>query len=79
MHDCIMDLRKWMIRFRLMLNYNKTEFLLLGTKQQLAKVDINSIAVDESVLNTKPVVTRIWVPGLTLNLICLLILASSVA
>ena len=29
--DCIMDLRKWMIRDRLMLNDDKTEFLLLGS------------------------------------------------
>ena len=36
-----------MIRNRLMLNDDKTEFLLLGTKQQLAKVDINSITVGE--------------------------------
>ena len=32
--DCIMDLRKWMIKDRLMLSDDKTEFLLLGTKQQ---------------------------------------------
>ena len=57
--DCIMDLRKWMIRDRLMLNDDKTEFLLLGTKQQLAKVDINSITVGESVVNTKPVVRNL--------------------
>ena len=54
-----MDLRKWMIRDRLMLNDDKTEFLLLGTKQQLAKVDINSITVGESVVNTKPVVRNL--------------------
>ena len=59
MCDCIMDLRKWMIRDRLMLNDDKTEFLLLGTKQQLAKVDINSITVGESVVNTKPVVRNL--------------------
>ena len=57
--DCIMNLRKWMIRDRLMLNDDKTEFLLLGTKQQLAKVDINSITVGESVVNTKPVVRNL--------------------
>ena len=45
--DCIMDLRKWMTRHRLMLYDDKTEFLLLGTKQQLANVDINSITVGE--------------------------------
>ena len=57
--DCIMDLRKWMIGDRLMLNDDKTEFLLLGTKQQLAKVDINSITVGGSVVNTKPVVRNL--------------------
>ena len=57
--DCIMDLRNWMIRDRLMLNDDKTEFLLLGTKQQLAKFDINSITVGESVVNTKPVVRNL--------------------
>ena len=55
MCDCIMDLRKWMIRDRLMLNDDKTEFLLLGTMQQLAKVDINSITVGDFVVDTKPV------------------------
>ena len=53
--DCIMDLRKCMIRDRLMLNNDKTEFLLLGSKQKLGKVDINSITTGESVVNTKPV------------------------
>ena len=57
--DFIMDLRKWMIGDRLMLNDDKTEFLLLGTKQQLAKVDTNSITVGESVVNTKPVVRNL--------------------
>ena len=57
--DCIMDLRKWMIRHRLMLYDDKTQFLLLGTKLQLAKVDINSITVSESVVNTKPVVRNL--------------------
>ena len=59
MCDCIMDLRKWMIRDRLMLNDDKTEFLLLGTMQQLAKVDINSITVDDFVVDTKPFVRNL--------------------
>ena len=42
-----------------MLNDDKTEFLLLGTKQQLAKVDINSTTVGESVVNTKRVVRNL--------------------
>ena len=48
-----------MIRDRLMFNDDKAEFLLLGTWQQLAKVDINSITVGESVVNTKPVVRNL--------------------
>ena len=39
-----------------MLNDDKTEFLLLGTKQQL---DINSTTVGESVVNTKRVVRNL--------------------
>ena len=42
-----------------MLNDNKTEFLLLGTKQQLAKVGISSITVGESIVNTKPIVRNL--------------------
>ena len=49
-----------------MLKDDKTKFLLLGTKQKLAKDDINYITL-----------SGIKVPGLILNLVCLLILASS--
>ena len=42
-----------------MLKNDKTEFLFLVSKQQLAKVDINSITVGESVVNTKPVVRNL--------------------
>ncbi|CAH3184142.1 unnamed protein product, partial [Porites evermanni] len=50
--DCIMDLRKWMIRDRLMLHDDKTEFLLLGTKQKLDKVDINRITAVHGIAPT---------------------------
>ena len=42
-----------------MLNDDKTQFLRLSNKQQLAKVDINNITVGESVVNTKPIVTNL--------------------
>ena len=45
MTDCIRDITSWMIADNLMLNDDKTEFLILGTRQQLAKVNINSIKV----------------------------------
>ena len=45
MTDCISDIRSWMISDNLMLNDDKTEFLIIGTRQQLAKVNINCIRV----------------------------------
>ena len=45
MIDCIGDVRSLMISDNLMLNDDKTEFLILGTKQQLPKVNIDSIKV----------------------------------
>jgi len=35
---CIRDLRKWLIDGRLLLNNDKTEFLVIGTKHQLNKL-----------------------------------------
>ena len=37
-----------MLSDKLKLNDNKTEFLIIGTSQQLAKVDISSIRVGDS-------------------------------
>ena len=33
MECCVEEIRRWMIRNRLMMNNDKTEFLLIGTKQ----------------------------------------------
>ena len=38
MESCIEDIRHWMVSDRLLLNDEKTEFLLIGTRQQLIKV-----------------------------------------
>ena len=53
MTDCISDVRSWMISDNLMLNDDKTEFLILGTRQQLAKVNIDNIKVGSA--NVSPV------------------------
>ena len=45
MERCVEEIRRWMIRNRLMMNNDKTEFLLIGTKQQLVKVNINHVKV----------------------------------
>ena len=45
MTDCISGIGSWMISDNVMLNDDKTEFLIIGTRQQLAKVNINCIRV----------------------------------
>jgi len=45
LQDCINDVRQWMLSNKLKINDNKTEFLILGSKQQLEKVDIHGIWV----------------------------------
>ena len=53
MEDCIVDIKNWMADHQLMLNDSKTEFIILGSRQQLAKVNIDGVSVGSS--NIKPV------------------------
>ena len=39
MERCVSDIRTWMLTDKPKLNDDKTEFMLIGTKQQLSKVD----------------------------------------
>ena len=48
MQNCIADIRKWMLQDRLRLNDDKTEFIIIGTRQKLAKVNIYPMQVGES-------------------------------
>ena len=41
MERCIEDIRGWTINGRLLLNNDKTEVLLIGTRHQLNKIDLN--------------------------------------
>ena len=59
MRDCIHDLRNWMIEDRLMLNDDKTEMILIGTRQQLQKVNLNDITVGDTVVEAKSVVRNL--------------------
>ena len=45
--NCVAKLRSWMISNMLMVNDIKTEFLILGSKQQLKRVNITFIHVGE--------------------------------
>ena len=44
---CVDDIRNWMTNDKLLLNDDKTEFLMIGTKKQLAKVNIDHILIGD--------------------------------
>ena len=48
MESCIRDIRQWMLHDKLMINDTKSELLVIGTRQQLQKINIANIAVGES-------------------------------
>ena len=47
---CIQDIRQWLSQDKLLMNDAKTELLLIGTRQQLAKISIDGITVGHSVI-----------------------------
>ena len=55
MEDCIRDIRSWMLNNNLKLNDDKTEFLIIGTPQQLEKLDNISIRVGDSDIHPVPI------------------------
>ena len=59
--NCIKDIRLWMDHDKLLLNGEKTEFLIIGTRQQLSKVNISSITVDNSDVMRSSVVKNLGV------------------
>ena len=46
----IADVRSWFIGNRLMINDAKTDFLIIGTRQQLEKTSIESIIIGDTVI-----------------------------
>ena len=61
MEKCIDAVRKWMIQDRLMINDDKTEFLLVGTRQQLDKLDSCSITVGNNRISPSTCVRKPWI------------------
>ena len=51
--DCIADVRAWTVSNSLLINDSNTEFLIIDSRQQLAKIDVDSITVDDALI--KPV------------------------
>ena len=48
MQECTCDVRAWMGEDQLMLNDGKTEFLIIGNRQQLSNVSIQSIKIEQT-------------------------------
>ena len=52
MEQCIRAVRAWMVADKLKLNEDRTEFMLIGTRQQLSKVQTDSLLVAETVVSS---------------------------
>ena len=50
MERYIKDLQKWMKEAKLQLNTDKTELLLIGTKQQLQKINMSTLCVGNDLI-----------------------------
>ena len=48
LESCLEDVKSWMISNKLKMNDSKTEFIIIGSHQQLAKIDLTTIMVGES-------------------------------
>ena len=54
MEACVLDIHKWMLSDRLKLNMAKPEFLLIGTKRQLEKVNITTLRLGDTTITQSP-------------------------
>ena len=50
MEQCIRAIRAWMQADKLKLNENKTEVMLIGTRQQLSKINLCTLTVGDIML-----------------------------
>ena len=46
--ECLHEIRQWMIRDRLLINDDKTEFALIGTNAQLWKLSISTLRIGDA-------------------------------
>ena len=51
MEKCIRAVRAWMIQDKMKLNDDKTEFLIIGTSQQLKKVRTDTLPVGDAIIS----------------------------
>ena len=59
LESCIAKMRSWFMSNRLMINDIKTEFLIIGSRHQLAKTTIDSIVVGESSIKPSEIVRNL--------------------
>ena len=59
MELCVKDIRTWMIADKLKMNEKKTEFMIIGTKLQLEKVNIDHLMVGSSRVSPVPIVKNL--------------------
>ena len=57
--NCVADIRAWMLSNRLLINDSKTECIIIGSKKQLSKINVNEITVGESTIQPVEVVQSI--------------------
>ncbi len=50
MESCLLDVKQWMLANKLKMNDSKTEFIIIGSQQQLKKIKFNSITVGDAVV-----------------------------
>jgi len=62
MEKCIADFRKWMVSNRLFINDSKTEFMIIGSLKQLAKISMDSVTVGDAMIKpvTSPRNLGVW-------------------
>ena len=59
MERCISAIRCWMIKDKLKVNDSKIEFIQIGTRQQLAKVDIKGLVVGDATISPETAVKNL--------------------
>jgi hypothetical protein len=47
MEDCVDDIHTWMVHHRLFIQSSKTEFIIIGSRQQLIKLSIDKLRVGD--------------------------------
>ncbi len=50
MENCLADVKSWMLSFKLKMNDSKTEFLVIGSRQQLDKINCDIIKVGDAIV-----------------------------